>query len=352
MKTALLNILLVLASLIFCLGLGEVALRLVPPAPPARWVDRPDFYYAPKGSENFQGNVYPKEKPNGVFRVAVVGDSFTFAPFMQFDDSFVARLERMMNLDRGARRAEVLNYGVPGFSTRHEVPLVKQALQEGADLIILQVTLNDPERKPYHPDGITIQTNQQGAAVIDTDAPDSWIARHSRLYRFLFRRVSVYKQGKSYEDYFRDLFADKAAMSEFSGALAQIRDLTKEKNVALAAVVFPLFGSKLDDSYPFHGIHQTIGGLLDALGVPRLDLESAYKGIPAERLQVMPGEDFHPNEIGHRIASEQIYCWLRKSKLIPEEFRAQTLMKQRVRLRFPVTQAKNGASSGLSEECQ
>jgi hypothetical protein len=43
-----------------------------------------------------------------------------------------------------------------------------------------------------------------------------------------------------------------------------------------------------------------------------------YKGIPLERLQVIPGVDRHPNEIAHRMAAEKIYLWMEDQKLLPE----------------------------------
>ena len=326
-----------LCSIVFCCLLGEVALRILNPVSKEPWHDRPNFYYVPQGSENLQGNSYQKQKPENVFRIAVVGDSFTFAPFMQYDDSFTQRLERMLNLKSSNRKVEVINYGVPGFSSAHEVPLVRQALNEGADLVMLEITLNDPERKPYQPEGITIKQNEQGAIVVETAKGQSWLARHSKLYSFLFGRVSVYKQGKSYEEYFHDLFRDKLAMGEFEGAIKKMKDASNEKKVPLVAVIFPLFGSKLDDNYPFKDAHEKIGSLLNGISVPFVDLEPIYRGIPAERLQVMPGEDFHPNEIGHRMAAEGIFCWLSKANLVPEEFLPDTLWKQRAQLKFPMS---------------
>lgn len=355
-KTIVANLFLAGFSILFCALLAEVAIRFVKPKAKDTWVDRPAFFYVPKGAENLEGNSPAKEKQEGVYRLAVIGDSFTFAPFMQFDDGFPARLGRMLNMnsaaeDRPARHVEVLNYGVPGFSSNHEVPLVKQALDAQADLIILEITLNDPERKPYQPAGITIRTNQQGAIVVDSQAlGSSWLARNSKLYSFLFGRVNVYKQGKSYEEYFRELYADPVAMSQFEGAIAQMKKFAEERKVPFVAVIFPLFGSKLDDSYPFRDIHARINAILDQLQVKHLDLQKFYRGIPAERLQVMPGEDFHPNEIGHRIASEAIYCWLFHEKIVPEEFRPQSLWRQRAQLKFAVIDPKN-PSSALYNEC-
>ena len=77
----------------------------------------------------------------------------------------------------------------------------------------------------------------------------------------------------------------------------------------------------MDDRYPFYEIHKKVDALLTSLGVPHLDLSSSFKGIPLERLQVIPGVDRHPNEIAHRMAAEAIYLWLEKEKAVPDELR-------------------------------
>ncbi len=104
------------------------------------WSDRPAFYFQHEGSATLQDFNYQKQKPPNTFRIAVVGDSFSFAPYMQFTDAFPKKLEQMLNLNSTALRAEVLNYGVPGYSTSHEIAKVDEAISQGTDLIILQIT--------------------------------------------------------------------------------------------------------------------------------------------------------------------------------------------------------------------
>jgi hypothetical protein len=49
-----------------------------------------------------------------------------------------------------------------------------------------------------------------------------------------------------------------------------------------------------------------------------IDLLRAYRNIPPERLQVIPGEDNHPNERAHRIAAEHLLAALVHDHLVPE----------------------------------
>lgn len=91
----------------------------------------------------------------------MVGDSFSFAPQMQYDDSFSKRLERLLNANATdspkSPRAEVINLGVPGHSTVHEVRTVEEALKLSPDLVLLQITLNDAELRPFNMEPVEFQ---------------------------------------------------------------------------------------------------------------------------------------------------------------------------------------------------
>jgi len=305
--------------------LAEIAVRLFSPRSPARWNDRPQHYFIHENSTTLQDYPHSKEKEPDVFRVAVVGDSFTFAPYMQFDDAFPKRLERWLNLNAEQKKVEVINYGVPAYSTSHEAHVVKRAVEEKADIIIMQITLNDPEIKPYTPTELSRDKNRFG----DLDLSRSSL-RHSQLFSLIARRLHNRSTRTHYTKKFFDLFEKNNTWWNFTGSWKSITKYSKKHNVPLVAVVFPLFGFEVDDSYPFWPIHQKIDKMLTNLQIPHLDITERFRNIPVERLQVLPGQDFHPNEIAHRIAAEEIYSWLSREKIIPESLFAKLQYLERV----------------------
>ena len=327
LKGLLLNFSLLAFGIILSVGFLEVALRLVPQGNHKQWYDRPKAFYNPPLSKTLQAQTHVAEKPANVFRVAVVGDSFSFAPHMQFDDAFPKKLERMLNVNGGERRAEVVNYAVPAYSTTHEVELVKRAIAEHADLVLLQITLNDPEIKGYRPTGITVKQNPYGAYVEAEDA--GWFAKRSRLASLVAGRIHNWKSHEKYKSYYQELYANQKATSAMQHALEQMVAMCREHNVPLVAVIFPLFGTAIDQSYPFTPQHEQLHEMAEKAGIKNHDLLELYRGIPSERLQVMPGEDFHPNEIGHRMAAEEIYRWLGAESLIPTELMIRDWYSQR-----------------------
>jgi len=317
----------------------ELVFRLLPADREAieEWNDRPRVYFMPENAPSLRGGSYVSPKPSETFRIAVVGDSFAFAPYMQFDDTFSARLERILNLNAKQHRVEVINYGVPRYSTTHEIALVKRAIDEQADLVILQITLNDPELKPYRPTGLLEeQVNRWGQLELNYG-----IYRYWRSLAFVVTRIYNSGTRDRYKEYFFELFENPKSYKSFTGALQEIITLTTAAKIPLVAVTFPLFGLPLDDEYPFVPLHEKVAAAMQAIDVPNLDLLAIYRGIPIERLKVMPIRDFHPNEIAHRMAAEELYAWLVELDLLPSDVIVKRTVPDRVGICLPELAGKD-----------
>lgn len=286
-----------------------------------QWSDRPATYYAPVDSPNGGDYFYSNEKPANTFRIVTVGDSFTFPPYMQFDDAYPKRLERMLNLntaESAVPHAEVINFGRWGASSIMEVPTVQRAITDGADLVLLEITLNDPERRPFK----DIAKKSKGRYVfgpLEISPEKNPLYYYWRTLGLIATRLHNDRTHESVIRYHQELFSNEKTWNRFSSALTQMHKDAQAHNVRLAAFIFPFLQYPLDNHYPFQEAHQKIGSLLDSLKVPHTDLLPAFQGIPMDRLVVLPGRDGHPNEIAHRIAAEQVYNWLVQEKLIPQE---------------------------------
>jgi hypothetical protein len=105
---------------------------------------------------------HPLDKPERVYRIAVLGDSYAEARQVAADESFWAllpgRLERC-GFQPG-RRVEVLNFGVSGYGTAQQYLLLEStALRYRPDLVLLQFTNGNDVR------------NNSAALEVEKDRP-------------------------------------------------------------------------------------------------------------------------------------------------------------------------------------
>ena len=334
MKRILLNLGLALAGLVLALAAIEAVFRL------ARWSgtsvaaksDRPSFYYMPESATSLQDAGHSWQPAPNTYRVLVLGDSISFAPYMQFDDTFSKRLERMLNLNTGSRTVEVLNLGVPGVSTIHEAKTLEEAVKRKPDLVLLQITLNDLQEKPFSKNEFEWAKR---FGPLRFHGRMKQLTRYWQSLGYLLKRVHAARTQPAYVAYYLQLLAKPENRAQVEAGLTRIAALRDKYHFSLAAVLFPLFGVSLDETYPFQPLHQYFRDQLAARSIPVLDLLNTFEGLPQIRLQVIPDKDLHPGEIAHRLAAERIYEWLEQEKAVPEEFLIRRRFKQRVSQNFP-----------------
>ena len=208
-KKILINLLLLLGTFLFCLLVLEVGLRLFFPQPMTKanidpelgWVDTPnaEFTYTRQeftttvsyNSFGFRDYEHSLQKPPGVFRIAILGDSYMEGLQVPLDSVFSKVLERTLQ-DKGYN-CETLNFGVSGYGPDQELVLLKKyALQFDPDLVILSFSKNDvgniliTEICSLNPDG--------ELEITPVEAPlgsrmRAWLWGNSHLFVFLNVRL-------------------------------------------------------------------------------------------------------------------------------------------------------------------
>lgn len=159
-----LNLLLGLGGVIFALGIGEIALRIVGISYPSFY--RVDEYrghalipgisgwwtHEGKGwvqvnQDGLRDREHTQNKPPNTLRIAVLGDSFAEAIQVNQEDTFWSLIERELPQCQGInqQKVEVINFGVGDYGTAQELMTLKhQVWQYSPDLIILAIfTGND-----------------------------------------------------------------------------------------------------------------------------------------------------------------------------------------------------------------
>jgi hypothetical protein len=142
---------LVLESVLAFAGLGEEEYLRMEPV--AGWVPMEGKHLTHRG-EGFSRASYnsmgmpdverSKKKPAGVFRIALIGDSFTEGFSVHPCHRFGDLLEKRLNSEFPGRHFEVLNFGVPAYNIAQKYLRLKNfALDFEPDIAIMQCRLNE-----------------------------------------------------------------------------------------------------------------------------------------------------------------------------------------------------------------
>jgi hypothetical protein len=350
----LLNGTLVLVSLAAALALTELAVRLVAPQPTG--LSHQDRYglalhypgitrYLPQyghdvsfNSVGMRDREHVVEKPAGVFRVLLLGDSFMEALQVPFEASLPSLLERGL-AQRTGRRIEVVNAGVSGWGTDDELRyLTRYGLRYQPDLLVVAMTLHndisDNLRQEWH-------TVRDGALVEQPLVPMSamryritqlkaFIATRFELYQ-LWRKVrhggEIRQIGRQLTSHVVQLFQeptpDKVAfgLELTDHLLAAIRDTARVSGGRVVVVLLPLKYQLSDSTFARFvqsaGVppqemkigrpQQMVTRIADSLGVPVIDLLPRFRQWTADSTAPLYLDwDGHWNEAGHRLATEVV----------------------------------------------
>lgn len=165
MKKALFACLFCLISIAVCFGVGELYARIAygrsgatgfmtrspvfHHVPPPYFADRMtstgdfDIPFKLNNRGMHATADYRYEKPSGVYRIAVLGDSFTFGMGVAADETASAVLQRLLD-GEAPGKFEVYNFGVPSYSPVLEyIYLTQEVVKYDPDLVILFLDLGD-----------------------------------------------------------------------------------------------------------------------------------------------------------------------------------------------------------------
>ncbi len=240
----------------------------------------------------------------GTYRIAVVGDSFTWGQGVDEPDRLTNRLERALRHE--GITAEVLNFGQPGANLQRNLENLQIALDSARpDFVLLQWLDND---------------------VLDAgaDIPKAarlgwrlhpWLNRHSALY-FLFNdafQLWLINPGfqARYRRYMIERFKepDGLLFDVARSRLVAIFELARSRNVPLAVVLWPMVNGLSDYTTFSFLVDQTLA-VCRSENVRCIDLRPVLRrGVEAGDL-VVDEFDGHPNALANALATEAVLAAL------------------------------------------
>ena len=272
-----------------------------------------------------RGPLRSPPRPQGTYRVAVVGDSFTFGHGLSFEATWPAVLERGLNAALGGARgdeprvagqehvrAEVLNFAVSGYDVL-DVALVTRhkALRWEPQRLLYGFFLNDL----FVGDDGDLGEDEAWRGVDESELHDRLfgkphgLAAVSRLYFLIERALAA----RYVADLTRDAYlqAGTPGSGHFEAWRAGLEDMAaacRSAGVPLDVVIFPEL-AQLDGGHPYLPVYAAVRAAAQELGLGVVDIFEVWRDQDPSQLWVHP-TDHHPNEVAAREAGRAVLEYL------------------------------------------
>lgn len=240
-------------------------------------------------------------KPAGVYRIAIVGDSFTFGNGLETRQRFSDLLQQWL-----PARVEILNMGIPGDNTPQHLETVRsRVLPLDPDYVLLQWFVNDIE-------GDEVRFRPALRPLLPAEPVHNWLLIRSALYTVANVRWGDLQVRRgisgSYADYLRERAGhpDSPDARRDAQQWRAILDVCRQRGIGAGLVLFPDTSGPLDDSYAFGYLHDRMRKLCDEEGLTCLDLRSDFAAVPDRRALWVSPFDHHPSARANAIAAVRI----------------------------------------------
>ncbi|HEX7957975.1 MAG TPA: SGNH/GDSL hydrolase family protein [Pyrinomonadaceae bacterium] len=187
------------------------------------WHTKEGRSYVRINSQGLRDRERERRKPEGVLRVALVGDSYAEALQVGQEDGLASVLERRLGACAAlaGRRVEVVNFGVSGYSTAQELLTLREEVWGySPDAVLLLVTTNndvtDNVRAFKEADDIPYYVLRGDELVLDNSFRES--------LKFRFRTSMLARLGRWLYSNLRTAHAVQQARHVLKAKLAQRRD--------------------------------------------------------------------------------------------------------------------------------
>jgi lysophospholipase L1-like esterase len=258
--------------------------------------------HAPQVSTNSLGyrDREPGPKDPNRYRIAVIGDSFTWGQGIEVQERFTNLIEASLG-----PRYEVLNFGIPGHDMPEHLQVLARVLPLHPDFVLLQLFINDFE--------VPGMERPRPRPLISDEAARGW-GRSSVLYDLVNGRWVQMQEAtgitESYVHYLERNLRDPSSPNakRAFGMLQEFLDETKAAGVRAGVVLFPMTDAMgpRGANYPVGFIHDRVRQIAGDAHVAYLDLLAAFSTYDDPRSLWVSPFDAHPNALANKRAAEEI----------------------------------------------
>jgi lysophospholipase L1-like esterase len=260
-----------------------------------RWAeaDRPQI-----NAGGFRERSFPEVKAPGTYRIAAVGDSFTYGNGIRNDERYTEILQAKL-----PNTFEVLNFGTAGANTpQHLHAVANVVLPLKPDFVILQWYINDVEghhsagRPTYH-------------SLLPFNRLHGWLIDSSAFYAVANMQWAQWQVAlgmtPTYADYLRGRMGDPNGPDarEDRAALVAVIEACRRQGVPVGMVLFPDTGAPIDANYPFGYLHDRVLETCREQGITCVDLREDFALVKDRQSLWANRLDHHPSGRANTIAA-------------------------------------------------
>lgn len=267
------------------------------------WVLRPSTEHKPEqpgymsvNSLGFRSEEFAAKKPQGSYRIVTLGDSCTFGDGVSNRQTYAAVTQELLRKDFPGRKIEVINAGVPGYTSYQVLKLFETKVRGlSPDAITVYVGIND---------GIPIPRGRSDAQRGRKNARAMWIRGrlgHLRTYRFL--QFLLLGPGAPAMDASAPTL--RVAREELMDNLRRLYEGCVRQKITMLLLTNPSRGRPESEN----GANAILREVSRREGVSLIDLYRAFKPLEEEGEELYDAPGGHPAPEGHRLIGRLVAKW-------------------------------------------
>jgi len=316
-KERMVNILVLVITIILFLVIAELAFRMVSYRLRGVWCDEDSLdCFIEKGKSIYSPRLsaYSMEEEEGVFRIAILGDSFTYGfgeeegkPIK--DKAFPEQLEVLLNNKFDDYKYEVLNFGYPSVTALEEYFVLKElVLDYNPDLFVLQITSNDAFSNVYDLNPFTYCDIEFSPA----EKRAYWFHKNLKLPGYLYVKLTDSKTGHYVE---KINPGNPIGGRCFRRSLERIKDVLDEKGIPAFIVYIQDEVSEKNGEYQID--LELISEYNQTFAETGFDYLHTYPYMLESRREVLSDDGYHYNTKGNLLIAKVILNHLTEHELVP-----------------------------------
>ncbi len=274
-------------------------------------INQENQHFAEKNPYHFTDKVRDKRKPDGYYRIAVLGDSFVWSDGLPYEQAWNHKLEQ--KITQHYDHVEVMSWGLPGWSTLDEFRFLKKhGVQYHIDLLIIEFVINDPDMGHYKRKDLNWHKSSGWYVRIFFNPLQRFFPN---AFDFVMSHVNTFLtdfvlEGYGYKYWHEQLYSQEN-LQRYVELLTEIANYCKSHNIRLLFVLTPNTYEKINQKR-----FEAIIPLLQRAGIEYLNL---YPAVFRELHQYKPRELWanlvnpHPGPLVTEVYANEVFQYLQQN---------------------------------------